>query len=659
MKLWWLSICIVIIVSACNSTQKPVENLATVTLLVPKPLTQGFSEHYNQMKVDIYRGDETVVYKTVGADSPSNQITLPVPQNYRFETSLFMNNEPVAWGVTRAYLQSSTSLQLSVATLAKVVEVYTPIYTPKEHQVQLNLRVLGSVQWGSRLWVSPEDYTVSGVGVKGGKVVTFSKLGFVIEPESETSPVSVEVSVDAQTAPGQTSTLKLETPFTFVPADLVAGNAMSLNIELQNLPLPGIEVSAAVSTSPNSTLELFKAKDSKQPLVLPSGVELANRGLLKPSQFLPMVGEYCPMPAKDGVLLSEIFLSWSKDSKPIAAAWDSPPLGITSSNYWPYVNLTKYSLIFSNQETLFKWHCEAGGGRSVSDVNLDLKEGWNWVKRTFSGGSMSFSSSTKIVTDNASTPNRTWFAGASDASLLLSANPTSAEVTKGFSFKITSQPGNLYYANMPSVLALSLRYNPEVVKPTSESGRVNSKISMGSYCEWALNASDSGKIDIKCSHESSVPLEFEIPMVAKSNSQEIAATAQIESTTYYDFNTENNKAEFSFLPTNPYPGLTVDTEAPQISSFYTSDSVRVGQIVSLKGQVWDNTEIKRVEIYDGLILLGQAGLRSRRVAATLSDWSFAWIPTREGSITLLALAYDVSGNAAGKQLVVQVDPKAP
>ncbi|WP_159066001.1 Ig-like domain-containing protein [Deinococcus ficus] len=118
----------------------------------------------------------------------------------------------------------------------------------------------------------------------------------------------------------------------------------------------------------------------------------------------------------------------------------------------------------------------------------------------------------------------------------------------------------------------------------------------------------------------------------------ITLTAKLDTQSYYDLEKANDlgnviitrqKSSGSGTP-------TVDLRAPQVS-FQMVGQLQAGLPVTLSGNVTDDGKVAKVEVYEGVHLLGTAVVNG-------TSWSYTWTPTTTGSFKLQAVAYDGAGN---------------
>jgi len=104
------------------------------------------------------------------------------------------------------------------------------------------------------------------------------------------------------------------------------------------------------------------------------------------------------------------------------------------------------------------------------------------------------------------------------------------------------------------------------------------------------------------------------------------------------------QATFS-VPILANTGVTSDLTPPTVT-LNTPTDVQAGQRVTLSGTASDNRGVTRVDVYDGVELLGSATMSG-------TTWSFAWQPTA-GEHDLTVLAYDAAGNMNSASALVHV-----
>ena len=631
--------------SACGTSTDPVQppvntqpsnptkEMVSVTLVVdfPKEETEGIGVlgspiSANKAVITIYEGTTLLGTQEIvkSGSTSSVSVQLPIGRTVRFDVSVKnASGTEVAWGSMEYKPTASAKVELPIKSIIGSAALTTERQLPQGRELALKVNAIDSSN------MPLGDYEVN-YSITGGKILSESKLGVVIDVTEPTATITATVSglSSAHRTINYTSTR-------FLIKDL--GAPLTLNgttIVNQSNSFP----SGTPTTGVSFPLEIVGQTRGGKPI---SGTIQPDRSF---TVTLPSVTDELVLSPYPG--LSDGTKGVMIPIKDIYPAYNGTRIGSFTSplNLQLRGGTTTdlIGLIYVDQDTSYTRYidnrfCTIGGGcvGSPTLTTSEVKRGWNVV---YSQSPWLNSPSTYMAPLVGEDGQLGYFN-------YLTLNIVDAGVTQQAD---TVTPLEGYDVN--HTVAITGAAGPVIL--SIPKGLLLNGGFTGASCEAAVSTSTSN--DYTCRPNvinGAMNITFKTTAQPLDHFPENPShlVVRLGKGGFIDLNSANDTSSLAFTR---QPGVkasvspSTDLQAPLVSIDSPSNPT-LNAILKITGTASDNNTVQKVEFYDGVILLGQATLSG-------SIWHFNWTPTSSGVHELKAVAYDSSGNTGMSQISVTV-----
>lgn len=648
--------------SGCSIPSEPSqEGKAKITLKLDVPLSsQGFVGFSDDIKIDIYAGDSSQPIENLNwITYPNKTVFLPINQTYRFETRISNRGALLAWGQVSQLIKEDQTLSLPFRTLTQKAQLGLPTFYPSSNKLSIPLEVLSAaLPSGYRTPVTLGDFEDPIYTVSGGRVLAQSKRGIEIAPDQADRPVKVSVTVRGLIHPGEEGSV--DGTLELTPQSLLSGDGLDLPVQLGHSGFLVYDLVIKGYTSDNKHPELARkmifSSIPTGPIHLPSGEELAQKGLLQPIRYVDS-GSYentglgCTFnkPAEFlGLEASASLEAYPDTSYSVYFAAEPPTYDQATSSM--VTSGEEQSLIFSNKAVEVSGGCYGAFGANYHEYKLSLKPGWNWLYTTWHSREMSGYTLTASFTPSSEPGRQYWYTLVTDSSVGLAIYPLHPALDEGFSYTVTLRPGSIYGLYRPTHITGKLSFDPQLTQPTASTGYQGTN--QAGSCTWSLEASSKDTVQFSCSLNTAKPFDLSIPMTALKTPEIAKASVWIKRESNYDRVIDpdyaNNRTDLAFTAGSAAVPVLLDTQAPALNIGSSLDSFTALKPSVVSGTAQDISGIQKVELYEGYQLLGMASLSSTLEADGIwkAIWKLEWTPGSTGDHLLTLAAYDGNNNVS-------------
>ncbi|WP_414656769.1 Ig-like domain-containing protein [Deinococcus sp. VB343] len=614
----------VLLLAGCGSTttepQAGSEAMVTFKVNFPSetPTPQGAPATAVSAEVKVYEGTTLLGRVTVTkgeGNTGSGVIPLPSGKTLRIETSVkdSQNNE-VAWGTMEQAITGSQTIIPPFKSILSEAALLDEGTVNDGRQLRLKVYGIGN----SAMPLSDYDVTYQ---VSDGTAISQSKLGVIVASNSA-SPVEVKAIIKGLNKQHEIFTLERG-------IFINLGGTIKIRGTLPNWPLKGREASLQSTTRKGRKITGVVKADSKYEISFPDISDELDSSYTE--ELKKNYGDTLTIsPPNVLSVLAENFGVFVGDKK-VGSLGNAKPDG-----YFEYYTLQKF--LYVDRDTEIKYTNEQGSYKTY--ITMSLKKGWNAILYHRSGINI------RMFTTYSSP-----------------LNPSPTALNTALDFENTAMPDvavNQVVTKTPFEgynLSHQVQISSQIL-PTSNQGftvRIPGSLSLltpvseipqndpNSSCRIA--SSNENATELKCiaaNLTSSLSL-FNFQTRAKlfseypSDPNDIVVT--VDDMVGVDADLSNNISRETITRqriVGGNPQLNVDLQSPTLT-INTPASASAGQTVNLSGNATDNVGVERVEVYEGVKLLGKATING-------ATWTFPWTPRRSGSYTIDVVAFDASGN---------------